>query len=87
MTYEEVRKAYYSQLDEASVPQRQRAKAAFKICVDYSVKFQYFDDEARTCQTWLSKNYEEEFPPVEELIPAPQVATVRPLAMPVEKKP
>ncbi len=58
--------AYYASLDEASEPWKVRAKTAFGICLDYSVKFQYFDDFSRTCEKWLAENYKSEFHLVDE---------------------
>ena len=42
------------------------AKSAFKTCLDYSIKFQYFDEFSRTCEVWLSKNYGAEYHLVDE---------------------
>ncbi|HTV19297.1 MAG TPA: hypothetical protein VMG12_11515, partial [Polyangiaceae bacterium] len=58
--------AYYAALDEASEPQKMRAKGAFSTCLDYSVKFQYFDDYSRSCEKWLAENYKSEFHLVDE---------------------
>jgi tetratricopeptide (TPR) repeat protein len=58
--------AYYASLDEASEPVKLRAKGAFGTCLDYSVKFQYFDDYSRTCEKWLAENYKSEFHLVDE---------------------
>ncbi|MDC3961644.1 hypothetical protein [Polyangium jinanense] len=69
LTYEELRKAYYEKLDEASEPQKLQAKKAFEVCVNYSAKYQYFDQYARNCSVWLAKNYPKEHVLVEELVP------------------
>lgn len=61
-----LRTAYYAALDEASEPQKQRAKGAFSVCLDYSVKFQYFDEFSRSCEKWLAENYKSEFHLVDE---------------------
>jgi TolA-binding protein len=58
--------AYYAALDEASEPQKLRAKGAFGTCLDYSVKFQYFDEYSRSCEKWLAENYKSEFHLVDE---------------------
>jgi tetratricopeptide (TPR) repeat protein len=58
--------AYYASLDEASEPVKLRAKGAFGTCLDYSVKFQYFDEYSRTCEKWLAENYKSEFHLVDE---------------------
>jgi hypothetical protein len=57
---------YYASLDEASEPIKLRAKGAFGTCLDYSVKFQYFDEYSRTCEKWLAENYKSEFHLVDE---------------------
>jgi hypothetical protein len=61
-----LRTAYYASLDEASEPVKQRAKGAFAKCLDYSVKFQYFDEFSRSCEKWLAENYKSEFHLVDE---------------------
>lgn len=70
LTFEELRNEYYARIDEAVEPQKQQAKAAYKLCVDYSVKFQYSDEYSRACHAWLEKTYHREFIRVEEFIPA-----------------
>jgi hypothetical protein len=69
LTYPELRGEYYAKLDQVSEPQKQTAKSAFKTCVDDSVKYQYFDEHARRCTEWLSRNYGTEFPLIDELRP------------------
>jgi hypothetical protein len=61
-----IRTAYYGALDEASEPWKLRAKGAFATCLDYSVKFQYFDEFSRSCEKWLAENYKAEFHLVDE---------------------
>ena len=68
---DELRNTYYNALDEASEPQKQRAKKAFETCLDYSVKYQYFDEFSRTCEEWLSKTYKNEYHQVDEFRGAP----------------
>lgn len=65
----ETRKAYYEALDEASEPQKQTAKAAFETCSRVSVKFQWFDEYARSCRVWLEKNYGKQYVRMDELMP------------------
>jgi TolA-binding protein len=67
----ELRTAYYGALDEASEPQKLQAKGAFGICLDYSVKYQYFDEFSRACEEWLANNYKNEFHLVDEFRGAP----------------
>jgi hypothetical protein len=71
LTYDELRGEYYAKLDEASEPQKQQAKGAFKTCLDYSVKFQYFDEYSRKCEEWLSKNYGAEYHLIDEFRGSP----------------
>ncbi|MGK3964369.1 tetratricopeptide repeat protein [Sorangium sp. So ce118] len=71
VSYDEIRGEYYSRLDEASEPQKQMAKGAFKTCLDLSVKYQYFDDYSRTCEVWLSKNYGAEYHLIDEFRGSP----------------
>jgi FAD/FMN-containing dehydrogenase len=67
----EHRQAYYASLDEASEPQKQTARGAFKTCLDYSVTYQYFDEFSRTCEEWLAQNYKSEFHLIDEFRGAP----------------
>jgi hypothetical protein len=71
LTFDELRGEYYAKLDEASEPQKQQAKGAFKTCLDYSVKYQYFDDYSRKCEEWLSKNYGAEYHLIDEFRGSP----------------
>ncbi len=70
LTFDDLRNEYYARIDEAVEPQKQQAKAAYKLCLDYSAKFQYRDEYSRACQVWLEKHYNKEFVRVEEFIPA-----------------
>jgi hypothetical protein len=67
----ELRTAYYGALDDASEPQKQMAKGAFKTCLDYSVTYQYFDEYSRACEKWLAENYKTEFHLIDEFSGAP----------------
>jgi hypothetical protein len=71
LTWDEIRGAYYASLDGASEPQKQRAKAAYKKCLDYSVKYQYFDEYSRSCEVWLSKSYGAEYHLIDEFRGSP----------------
>jgi hypothetical protein len=71
LTWEDIRFTYYSELDNASEPQKQQAKGAYKTCLSYSVKYQYFDEYSRTCEVWLSKNYPAEFHLIDEFRGSP----------------
>jgi TolA-binding protein len=71
LLWEEIRGAYYSALDEASEPDKQAAKAAYKKCLDLSVQQQYFDEFSRSCEQWLSKTYPAEYHLIDEFRSAP----------------
>jgi len=71
LSWAELRGEYYAKLDDASEPQKLAAKAAFKKCLDYSVRFQYFDEYSRTCEVWLSKNYGAEYHLIDEFRGSP----------------
>lgn len=75
LSWAEIRGAYYASLDNASEPQKQHAKGAYKKCLDYSVKFQYFDEYSRACEVWLSKNFGAEYHLVDELRGAPSLVS------------
>jgi hypothetical protein len=63
---DELRGAYYQALDEKSEPFKQRAKAAFEVCLKNSVKYQFFDKFSRYCEEWLSKSYKQDYHQVDE---------------------
>jgi TolA-binding protein len=67
----ELRTAYYGALDDASEPQKLVAKSAFGTCLDYSVKYQYFDEFSRACEEWLAKEYKNEYHLVDEFRGSP----------------
>jgi hypothetical protein len=67
----ELRTAYFGALDESSEPQKLQAKGAFGVCLDYSVKYQYFDEFSRACEEWLANNYKNEFHLVDEFRGSP----------------
>lgn len=69
MTYAEVRKAYFEQIDAAAAPQKQAAAGAFRTCLNYAVKFQYFDDNVTSCIAWLTRNEKARFPRIDEIAP------------------
>jgi len=68
---DDLRNTYYAALDEASEPQKQKAKGAFETCLGYSVKYQFFDEYSRSCEEWLSKTYKNEYHQVDEFRGAP----------------
>jgi len=65
----EIGKVYREQLSSASEPMHFRAKAAYKKCVDVSMKYQYFDERALRCGAWLAKHFRGEFTTVDEVAP------------------
>jgi len=71
LLWEEIRGAYYGKLDEVSEPDKQAAKAAYKDCLERSVKFQYFDEFSRSCEAWLSKTYPAEYHLIDEFRSSP----------------
>ncbi|MEQ9318621.1 MAG: tetratricopeptide repeat protein, partial [Polyangiaceae bacterium] len=71
LLWSEIRAQYLASLDAASEGQKQRAKGAYKKCLDYSVTYQYFDEDSRSCEEWLSKNYPGEYHLIDEFRGAP----------------
>jgi tetratricopeptide (TPR) repeat protein len=71
LRWEEILGAYTDGIDHASEGFKQRAKQAFVACVDYSVKFQFSDEQSHGCEVWLARNYGSEFHVVDELHGAP----------------
>lgn len=69
MTYDELRSSYFKQIDEAAEPQKRAAKGAFRTCLNYAVKFQYFDAYAQSCVDWLTRFDRSAFPRIDELMP------------------
>ena len=49
----------------------QQAKAAYEGCLQTAVKYQHYDENARMCEVWLSRNYGAEYHLVDELRGAP----------------
>lgn len=56
VSYDDIRRAYYAALDEASAPQRKRATDAFQACARESAETGWKDDFSRQCDAWLEKN-------------------------------
>lgn len=74
------RNAYINVLDDSTEPFKLRAREAFGLCLDTSIRARIFDEHSRSCEAWLSRMYPWEFHPVEELHPAPDLAPAQPLA-------
>jgi tetratricopeptide (TPR) repeat protein len=70
----QLRTAYYGALDDASEPQKLEAKSAFQVCLNYSVKYQYFDEFSRSCEKWLAKNYKAQYHLIDEFRDSPNRA-------------
>ncbi len=78
LTWHEIKLNYFHELDMASQPYKDGtakladgkhvgAKPALTACLDYSVKYQYFDEFSRACEVWLAKNYKSEYHVVDEV--------------------
>ena len=84
LSWRDIKLNYFNALDSASQPfkdgsavfegKRVGAKPALVTCLDYSVKYQYFDEFSRACEVWLAKNYKSEYHVVDELRGAPTLA-------------
>jgi hypothetical protein len=74
LLWSEIRAQYLASLDAASEPQKRRAKQAYITCLGYSVKYQYFDEDSRACEEWLSKNYPAQFHLIDEFRGSPNRA-------------
>ena len=67
LSWSDIKLNYFNNLDTASQPykdgsatfegKRVGAKPALVTCLNYSVKYQYFDQFSRDCEVWLAKNY------------------------------
>lgn len=66
LTWEDIRFAYFDELDRASEPIKLEAKGAYQTCLGYSVQHRFFDDYSRTCEEWLSSNYPTEYKLIDE---------------------
>ncbi|MEM1029427.1 MAG: hypothetical protein AAGN82_03710 [Myxococcota bacterium] len=71
LMWAELRSTYLASLDSASEPWKRQAKGAFQTCLKYSVEYQYFDQDSRSCEEWLSKNYPAEYHLIDEFRGAP----------------
>jgi len=71
---ERLRTEYYAALDRASEPYKQLARQAYEKCLDYSVKYQYFDEHSRSCEVWLATNYKTDYHLLDEFRGAPDRA-------------
>jgi hypothetical protein len=53
--------------EAAGAPLLASAKAANRLCVELSVKYQWTDEGSRACGTWLTEHYPAEYPRIDEL--------------------
>ena len=53
---EEVRRSFSLALDQATEPQREQARAAFRYCQNWARKYAIADEHAKTCDAWLQKD-------------------------------
>ncbi len=54
VTFEDLRTEYQNKIDEASEPQLEQARGAYRTCRDYAVKYQVTDEHSRACDAWLA---------------------------------
>lgn len=64
--WQELRASYQAGLAGAAAPFKTRARGAYQKCLAYSVTYQYFDKDSRSCEEWLSKNFPAEFHLIDE---------------------
>lgn len=69
ITYEELRAAYEGHV--GSPPWIDRAREAFKTCVQQAVRAKHFDENARYCEAWLSQHDPKALRAVDELHDTP----------------
>jgi tetratricopeptide (TPR) repeat protein len=67
--WEDIRASWRDVLIDASEPEYRVARAAYRRCVELSVKFQSFDDEVLRCAAWLERNFPAERARLDELAP------------------
>lgn len=84
----ELRNAYYEAIDKASEPQMLVAKGAFRTCLDYSARYQFWDAHSRSCEEWLARHYKAQYHVIDEFRGAatrrndPLGERLRPLRLP-----
>ncbi len=71
LLWQDLRAQYQAGLADASKKFKDQAKAAYSTCLGYSVKYQYFDTDSRSCEKWLSKNYGREYHLIDEFKGSP----------------
>jgi TolA-binding protein len=87
----ERRAAYKAALAKKVAPYKKVAKHSFDECLEYGIIHQYFDNELRSCERWLSKKYPNEYHMVDEFRGSPTRVSSgldeRPRALGVNGKP
>lgn len=71
LLWHEVRARYVTELVSASRGQLTSAKKAYQKCLQYSLKFQYFDEDSRACEEWLSQHFPADYHLIDEFRGAP----------------
>lgn len=67
-------------------PFKEIAKQACRVTVDYSVAYQIYNEDTRSCEAWLAANYKNDFRRVDELMPQPvHVTPYRETPLPLAK--
>lgn len=54
LTYKELREEYRGKIDEASAPQLEVARGAYRTCSEHAAKYRITDDRSRACDAWLA---------------------------------
>ncbi|MBL8611164.1 MAG: hypothetical protein JNL38_27725 [Myxococcales bacterium] len=71
---DELRNTYTTELYRVSEPYKANlARPALEKCLKLSLQHQYFDEQSRSCEVWLAKNYKAEYHVVDELRGAPSL--------------
>jgi tetratricopeptide (TPR) repeat protein len=69
LTYAEIKAEYINVLDTPDVVQKQQAKAAYRYCVELSIKQRIINEHTDACLRWLSRNYGAEYRFIDDLAP------------------
>lgn len=59
----------YSSLDDVWQPDKQRARAAFEVCIALSRRYRLLSEYTLRCEHWLARNYAPEYQLLDELMP------------------
>jgi len=69
LTYEELKAEYISYIDPPDEAQKQQAKAAYRYCINLSVKQRIVNEHTDACIKWLSRNYGWEYHDIDDFAP------------------